>query len=253
MENKKTPETLTPEQMESGKWYVVKSKHEWLFKFSKIELDAIFAHKQYSYTTTYRELVETCLVNTKSVKSIRPATSQEVLKYFPDEVFEPIELRPEDLKVGKVYKATDEKHGHWWIFQHLESNTKYVIHSRCIDYEKDFEGKGEFIANNFKYYHATPEEKKLLLGEEQTDWEAKYNELKAKYDDLKQAATESNLALKEKLNQLEPKGEKVYFYHDGISWSYSKSLDDILVASREDYEIYQAIIIGKKKSVLVSE
>ena len=94
-------------------------------------------------------------------------------------------MRPEELVSGEVYKATDEKHGHWWIFQHLESNTRYVIHSRCIDYDKDFEGKGEFIANNFKYFHATPEEKALLLREEETDWKAKFEELKVENDSLK--------------------------------------------------------------------
>ena len=36
------------------------------------------------------------LCHISNIKSIRLATKEEVLKYFPDEVFEPIELRPEE-------------------------------------------------------------------------------------------------------------------------------------------------------------
>ena len=81
-------------------------------------------------------------------------------------------------------------------------------------------------------------EKALLLGEEEpTDWEAKYNELKAKYD------------------QLEPKGEKVYFFVDldKKEWTHIKDLNLAIEFSRDNYEIYEAYFIGKKKSVLVNE
>lgn len=78
-------------------------------------------------------------------------------------------------------------------------------------------------------------EKALLLGEEEpTDWEAKYNELKAKYD------------------QLEQKGEKVYFCNTHKGYQIG-GLDWAIKNSREQEPIYEAVKLGKKKSVLVKE
>ena len=293
------PETLTPEQMESGKWYYLKTNNDYKFvvKYKALSIDSIDYYKAWNVTkNVISQSIYICPI--LDTQSIRHATKDEVLKYFPDEVFEPIELRPEDLVSGEVYKATDEKHGHWWIFQHLESNTKYVIHSRCIDYEEDFEGKGEFIANNFKYYHATPEEKKLLLGEETphytnleelskdynnlhktySDLMAKYEELQdnyekmelsyvnsietqdAKYDALADRYTKLeayNDELTERINQTETKNnqEKVYFYRDRDmeNIDYTTILEKAITNSDDEQLIYEAICIGKKKSVLVSE
>ena len=76
-----------------------------------------------------------------------------------------------------------------------------------------------------------------LRQEEPTDWKAMYNELKAKYD------------------QLEPKGEKVYFYLDKEKYHWRLNVDkQIAIDDSENHkEIYEAVKIGVKKSVLVNE
>lgn len=75
-----------------------------------------------------------------------------------------------------------------------------------------------------------------LRPEEPADWKAMYYELKAKYD------------------QLEPKGEKVYFYFDYLdNLIKTTDFDFALHESSEDSPIYKGIFMGKKKSVLVNE
>lgn len=91
------PETLKPEQMESGKWYLVTitDSNNWLIKFDKNNLEYCY-HQIGIFMrdgSIYNYIGALCLLN--EIKSITPATKEEVLKYFPDEVFEPIELRPE--------------------------------------------------------------------------------------------------------------------------------------------------------------
>lgn len=152
---------------------------------------------------------------------------------------EPIELRPEDLVKGEVYTLVDKDKQKFTFFCdgkgqnriHYREMFSHVINKGfTIDYID--------YAPSDKIYHATPEEKKLLLGEEEpTDWEAKYNELKAKYD------------------QLEPKGEKVYFYLDKERNHWRLNIDkQIAIDDSENHkEIYEAVKIGVKKSVLVNE
>ena len=68
------------------------------------------------------------------------------------------------------------------------------------------------------------------------DWEAKYNELKANFD------------------QLEQKGEKVYFYFDYLdNLIKTTDFEFALHESSEDSPIYKGVFMGKKKSVLVNE
>lgn len=75
-----------------------------------------------------------------------------------------------------------------------------------------------------------------LRSEEPTDWKAKYNELKSKFD------------------QLEPKGEKVYFYMDYLdNLIKTTDFEFALHESSEDSPIYTGVFMGKKKSVLVNE
>lgn len=181
-------------------------------------------------------------IDIESVQKRSKEMFEKTLKEFNSLKPEPVELRPEDLVSGEVYRT---KGTFDWIFIFSHTEIGQVWHKKrlCLNDNTLIQHNGWFV-NSIRFFHATPEEKALLLGEEETDWEAKYNELLDVVEEQKKIIT----MLRE-----EPKGEKVYFYHDGISWSYSKSLDDILVASREDYEIYQAIVIGKKKSVLVSE
>lgn len=157
--------TLKPEQMESGKWYVV---DDFLIKFEKIEDERIYRYKSFDLECKLNfSNIRDGFLCIKNHSKIRHATKEEVLKYFPDEVFEPIELRPE----------------------------------------------------------------------EPTDWEAKYNELKAKFD------------------QLEPKGEKVYFYFNEkeLLWLACTNKEFAIEFSKNNHPIYEAICIGKKKSVLVNE
>ena len=153
------PETLKPEQMESGKWYVIKTSYEHLSKLNEVFEGDVSISQSYNLSALYNEGGGYLI--TSEIKSIRPATKEEVLKYFPDEVFE----------------------------------------------------------------------------HEPTDWKAMYQELKAKYD------------------QLEPKGEKVYFYFNEKTGhiGFNENLDVALKLSPQGNEIYQAVCIGKKKSVLVNE
>ena len=154
---------------------------------------------------------------------------------------EPIELRPEELVSGEVYTFSLPKNDWKWTFKfkglnlekihdQIEYYILYVHHDKKIIFNSS-------CSHREKYYHATPDEKKLLLGEEETDWEAKYNELKAKYD------------------QLEPKGEKVYFYFNEkvCEWEIEQDKKLAIDKSPNYYTIYEGYSIGKKKSVLVNE
>lgn len=272
MENtqeQKTPETLKPEQMESGKWYFLKTHYfEWFIKFLKIEKSSICIEKAVEKdkpNSKFTKKSNHCDISV--VESIRPATKDEVLKYFPDEVFEPIELRPEDLVKGEVYTFIND-FGDKSLLKFSGKFNEVEVYYHVLKYENGKIQYNDWVNAKGKFYHATPEEKKLLLGEEETkpklktyeqqllevklkeseynlmdakkecsDWEAKYNELKAKFD------------------QLEQKGEKVYFYfnRDMEKIEIAKSLDEAKINSEECHPIYEAVCIGKKKSILVNE
>lgn len=251
-------DNLKPEQMESGKWYVIETRYKFLSKFKEIIGVDIHEHKGCSYYgDKINDNIPLCRIS--EIKSIRPATKEEVLKYFPDEVFEPIELKPEDLVNGEVYTLIDEFGSktifkvnsfiHEWILCEISLINNNLL--KCL-----------LISKNWKFYHATQEEKELLLGkEEPTDWKAKFEELQKEYEnekDLRGKWAENYFKLKEEYNELFKKqnnqGEKVYFYTD-YNGSL-KSSDDIQIALErcgENYKIFEANIIGKKKSVLVNE
>ena len=226
------PETLKPEQMESGKWYVIFTKDlftEWLIKFDLIQENRkVMVSKCYDLTDNcdWTSPCNSSLSNEHDIKSIRPATKEEVLKYFPDEVFEPIELRPEDLVSGEVYTMVDK-----------ETKDKWTIKLKTIDLNIDSRLNNNIVCDMYVHktgailkhhkctshynniYHATPEEKKLLLGEEQTDWESKYNELKVENDSLKVGYK----VLNEKYDELRAKYEKLELEHKEIKM-YSDDL-----------------------------
>ena len=204
----------------------------------------------------------------KNAKSGAFATSspscrkyEEVLKYFPDEVFEPIELRPEELVSGEVYTIEDNESNKWTLqFKKLYHNKilckKVVSHNTSTTDTETLIYYYHFT----KFYHATPEEKKLLLGEEQTDWKAKFDELKAKYNKLNENHEKVlvyNDELTEKINQTEVQNnqEKVYFYfsNETDQFMHMNTIDKALVLSCESMDIYEAVKIGVKKSVLVNE
>lgn len=243
MENtQKTPETLKPEQMESGKWYVVTTKlGNYITQFDRMNDNLVIEIQGYSKVSDSINSSK-CLCKIGEVKSIRHATKEEVLKYFPDEVFEPTELRLEDLVSGNVYTLVNTEYDRRFTFihKHYDSDSANpILYTKMYAHHlKEFHYNSCFSLRLIKISHATPEEKKLLLGEEEpTDWEAKYNELKAKYD------------------QLEPKGEKVYFYFNEkeLLWLACTNEEFAIEFSKNNHPIYEAVCIGKKKSVLVNE
>lgn len=78
-------ETIKPKDMKVGEWYV--DSDGWIYKFSHISSDnKIFTLKSCltSSNDYYNYLCALCDVEFS--KSIRKATQQEVLKYFPDEL-----------------------------------------------------------------------------------------------------------------------------------------------------------------------
>ena len=327
------PETLTPEQMELSNykhldWVVIETKFcKWLIKVDYITDKDI--HDLLSYNITKCMLYNNNIpLGINEIKLIRPATKEEVLKYFPDEVFEnvslinevnnsqvpeqqkekwsekideiidthvvqklkpePIELRPEDLVSGEVYTLVSPS-GHKYTFTHngfnvANSKVYYDLmysHKSKKLFSKD---KGQYFYMDIdidedKFYHATPEEKALLLGEEETELEKvkklleesnrlyalktiEFTKLQEKYDELQELSdaikedwdkkVEEIEHLKSK-QQLEPKGEKVYFYMDDNIGIKCSDLQTALDYSKNNHPIYEAICIGKKKSVLVSE
>ena len=188
---------------------------------------------------------------------------------------EPIELRPEELVSGEVYKNVikfnNETIGEY-IYEFIglvggnkAKYSKMINHDKVLHYNDDLSVTTK--APNFKYikiFHATPEEKALLLGEEETDWKAKFEELQNRYEVL---VTESHKLdvlsgeMCDKYTELKEQVEnqnnqaKVYFYFDNDLERnlITSNLKDAITNSKENESIYEAICIGKKKSVLVNE
>ena len=129
MENtQEQTETLKPEQMESGKWYVV---DDFLIKFEKIEEERIYRYKSFDLECKLNfSNIRDGFLCIKNHSKIRYATKEEVLKYFPDEVFEPeqtdwkakyneLKAKYDQLepKGEKVYFYFNEKVCEWEIEQ----------------------------------------------------------------------------------------------------------------------------------------
>lgn len=94
-----TEPSLTPEQMVKGEWYVLDDQYNtFLTRFHYKTNVSIFDYKTYSYHTGNFYNVSGALCPIDKIKSIRPATKEEVLKYFPDEPF------GEPEQVGRWYK-----------------------------------------------------------------------------------------------------------------------------------------------------
>lgn len=272
-------ETLKPEQMESGKWYLVETRFKFLSKFKELFENRILEYKGYSYYSD-RINSDIPLTHIDDIKSIRHATKEEVLKYFPDEVFEPIELRPEDLLSGEVYTFITNNGYKYTLKFNIIVDDKNLMYFKIFMYQSSaYYINGKFNYLFTKIYHATPEEKALLLGEEALiDWEAKYNQLQGvhqnlerQYRELKESYTNSynelqdkyeklsayNDELTERINKTETKNnqEKVYFYLEDMSlgWTFDRNKDSAINLSQSNYNIYEAVKIGVKKSVLVNE
>lgn len=189
-------DNLKPEQMESGKWYVIETSFNYLIKF-KETLDSIV--KAFSCYNNYLETHEkdnAIICSYSDIKSIRPATNEEVLKYFPNEVFEPIELKPEETD----WKAK---------FKELQKINNEIV-------------------------------------EANRNYERQYRELRHANDELNKKIIDIEF---EQNNQ-----EKVYFYLTVDKVVYSTiHIQTAIDKSKNESEIYEAICIGVKKSVLVNE
>ena len=272
MENKKTPEILKPEQMELRNykhldWVIIYTEQsKWLIKIDYITDENI--HDLLDYNITERKSYSNKIpLGIKEVLSIRHATKEEVLKYFPDEVFEnvslinevnnsqvpeqqkkieseKVELRPKDLVSGEVYTAFDEEIKRTFIFDYLSN---FVFYKKMLNYDgRIMENKKISIFH--KFYHATPEEKKLLLGEEQTDleyWKKRaesatkgleglqkdYNELDEKYNQSEKdyyKVHQESVELLVKYNELNSKYDKqlevdfeLSAFYDNLQITYS--------------------------------
>jgi len=191
---------------------VIEVGYLWLIKFKNINNQDVNVFKSISICTdsfVKYKYEDFCQCKIQQIKSIRPATKEEVLKYFPDEKFENVSL------INEV------------------NNTQVTEQQNKIESEKvEVDWKAKFEELQKRYEVLVTEANKLdVLSGEMCD----------KYSELKEQVKKQN-------NE-----EKVYFYHDDISWSFSQSLNDVLIASREDYEIYEAVKIGVKKSILVNE
>lgn len=297
-------DNLKPEQMESGKWYFLDTNNfSWLIKFSEIQTASIYIEKAIdvnNLNSIYTKTANIC--NVSSTHSIRPATNEEVLKYFPDEKFEPIEkgcpfdenvslinevnntqvteqqnqkwsekveLRPEELVSGEVYTLVNFDGNNKFTIQFESYNPKELnpisykkmrVHSSGVIIEDSICCHTEGII-----FHATPQEKALLLGEEETDWKAKFEELQDKYEKMElsyinsietQDAKYDALAdVYSKLELQQNNQEKVYFYIEPEFNTLMpiNSIDKGLPEMPDGCNIYEAVKIGVKKSVLVNE
>ena len=96
-------EPIKVEDCVSGEWYIIHTNLcKWLIKFDKLNRENIVDFKSVNITsnTTYNNPTEMFL-QTHKVVTLRPATREEVLKYFPNEFDAPklVESLPEQRKI----------------------------------------------------------------------------------------------------------------------------------------------------------
>ena len=240
--------SLKPEQMESGKWYVVETAYLWIIKFDKIKDDRIYGFKGINFKGSFIDNEWNNFI--EKIQSIRPATNEEVLKYFPDEKFEPIELKP---------KETD------WKAKYNELKNMYLnlslINDEFTEIYNELNAKFDALADKYTKLEAYNDELTERINkfemeetEQQVTFRRKHEDLLEAYDILNKQYDE----LKAKYDQLEPKGEKVYFYTTDLQgwdvhFEFTDSLEKALNFATSETEVFEAIKLGKKKSVLVSE
>ena len=203
-------DNLKPEQMESGKWYVIETIYLWIIKFKNITNQDVNVYKSICTDSVVKyKYADFNQCKIQDIQSIRHATKEEVLKYF-DEKFENVSL------INEV------------------NNTQVTEQQNQIEPEKvetDWKAKFEELQNRYEVL-VTESHKLDVLSGEMCD----------KYTELKQQVETQN-------NQ-----EKVYFFSD--TEGNVRIIGDLgyaLELSEEKERIYEAICIGKKKSVLVSE
>ena len=99
-------DNLKPEQMESGKWYVIETVYLWLIKFKNITNQNVSVYKSICIDSLVKYKYEDfnqCKI--QHIKSIRHATNDEVLKYFDDEKFENVSL----INEGNNTQVTEQQ------------------------------------------------------------------------------------------------------------------------------------------------
>jgi hypothetical protein len=79
------PESLKPEDLINGEWYVFTDENkDWVMKFTELKNKGEKIWGSKSANNHYKDSYSGFLYS-KSIKAIRKATKEEVLKYFPDE------------------------------------------------------------------------------------------------------------------------------------------------------------------------
>ena len=84
-----------------GEWFILithdgnKYLNKYLIQFEKIQGDIIFTSKWFSFVFFHQGgYSENGLCNIRYIKEIRPAAKEEVIRYFPNEVFHEPKKRP---------------------------------------------------------------------------------------------------------------------------------------------------------------
>jgi hypothetical protein len=79
-----TEPELTVEDLKAGEWYVIQSRYEWLVKYKKISIDGLKIEGR-GVCTEDCDYHNDFILYKHRVKSIRHATREEIIKYFPHE------------------------------------------------------------------------------------------------------------------------------------------------------------------------
>lgn len=205
---------VKPEQMESGKWYVIEVGYLWLIKFKNINNQDVNVFKSISICTdsfVKYKYEDFCQCKIQQIKSIRPATKEEVLKYFPDEKFENVSL------INEV------------------NNTQVTEQQNQIEPEKvevDWKAKFEELQKRYEVLVTEAHKLDILSGE-----------ICDKYTELKQQVESGNN--EEKVY--------FYLDKERNHWRLNIDKQIAIDDSENHKEIYESVKIGVKKSILVNE
>ncbi len=93
--------------MKHGEWYIIKSLYNWLFKFDKIENEYLFTLKSKCLDSTSLYQTPIKFGRIANIKSISPATQQEVEQYFPNEFRKPLFVTEDGVDIFKGDR--------WWF------------------------------------------------------------------------------------------------------------------------------------------
>jgi hypothetical protein len=82
-----TEPELKVEDLKAGEWcwYIDKYGYDWIIKFKEIKDGKLFVYKCHKIYDGYNVNIETVIAWKPFAKSIRHATREEIIKYFPHE------------------------------------------------------------------------------------------------------------------------------------------------------------------------